>query len=57
MLHEFWSAKVGNIGLLGGLVDKSLPEIRLSSGMTTPPNYQAETPYVRLRTDASAQER
>jgi hypothetical protein len=44
--------KVGNIGLLGatgtvledalmklrGLVDKSLPEIRLSSGMTTPPN-------------------
>jgi hypothetical protein len=40
---------------LRGLVDKS--RIRLSSGMTTPPNYQAETPYVRLRTDASAQER
>jgi hypothetical protein len=46
--------KVGNIGLLGatgtvledalmklrGLVDKSLPEIRLSSGMTTPPNAE-----------------
>lgn len=46
--------KAGNIGLLGatgtiledalmklrGLVDKSLPEIRLSSGMTTPPNAE-----------------
>jgi hypothetical protein len=44
--------KVGNIGLMGatgtlledtlmklrGLIDKSLPEIRLSSGMTTPPS-------------------
>jgi len=63
--------KVGNIGLLGAtgtvledalvklriLVDKSLPEIRLSSGMTTPPNADPETAYVHLRTDPSPQGR
>jgi hypothetical protein len=70
-LQALDALKVGNIGLLGAtgtvledalmtlraLVDQSLPEIRLSSGMTTPPNDDAETPYVRSRTDAGAQER
>lgn len=54
-LQALDALKVGNIGLLGAtgtlledalvklrsLVDKSLPEIRLSSGMTTPPNAEA----------------